>query len=59
MEVLRPAFPERFICEETTPPDYFLFGYLKSLVSKDRLITLEDVQKISEPKLTISRSICF
>lgn len=55
MGVLRAAFPERLISlrgdvnwparsPDLAPPDYFLWGYLKSLVYKDRPHTLDDLR---------------
>ena len=55
MGFLREAFPNRLIslrgdlnwpaCSpDLAPCDYFLWGYLKSLVYKDRPQTLEDLQ---------------
>ena len=62
MEFLREAFPDRLISlrgdlnwlarsSNLAPCDYFLWGYLKSLVYNDRPQTLEDLQNAFRTEL--------
>jgi hypothetical protein len=53
MEMLKQFFDDRIISKnlwqprspDLTPPDYFLWGYLKQVVYSNRLQTIEDLKQ--------------
>jgi hypothetical protein len=56
MEVLKQFFDNRIVCKnlwpprspDLTPPDYFLWGYLKQVVHSNRPQTIEDLKQNTE-----------